>query len=82
MSTTFNIVHPIRDDFVARAVSAAVELDVDRIELAAKLRAIIEERGSINPMPEATKVHTAEELAEMGYVSLTLYNYAEQRSER
>lgn len=82
MSTTFNIVNPVRDDFAVRAVSAAVELDIDRIELVAKLRAIIEECGSITLMPKATKVHTAEELAEMGYVSLTLYNYAEQRPEK
>lgn len=82
MSVTFNIVNPVRDDFAARAVSAEVELDIDRIELVAKLRAMIAERGSINPIPKATKAHTVEELAEMGYVSLTLYNYAEQRSEK
>lgn len=82
MSMTFNIVNPVRDDFAVRAVSAEVELDIDRIELDAKLRAMIAERGSINLIPKATKVHTAEELAEMGYVSLTLYNYAEQCSEK
>lgn len=79
MSMTFNIVNPVRDDFTARAVSAAVELDIDRIELVAKLRAMIAERGSINSMPKETKAHTTEELVDMGYVSLTLYNYAEQR---
>lgn len=82
MSVTFNIVNPVRDDFAARAVSAEVELDIDRIELVAKLQIMITERGSINPMPKATKAHTAEELAEMGYVSLTLYNYVEQRAEK
>jgi len=85
---TFNIVDPTRDDFNKRAVSVREDLPespdspqlpkqtaADRVRLAASLRAMIELRGTIKPMPQATKTHTAEELAELGFVSLTLADY-------
>ncbi len=67
----FNVVNPERSDFDERAVSPAVEDPELRAHLARKYREMID-RGSILPTPIATKTHTSEELAEMGFVTVTL----------
>lgn len=70
----FNIVDPSRDDFDERAVSAEAPAE-ERVRLAAQLRAMIELRGTIRPKPFATKTHTSEELAEMGFIGIAMAEY-------